>query len=162
MVLLFRLELLIFNFKIMSIDGIKENREFTSTDVGVFLQNMFGDRSYVGGEGKVVWDVEGVVVTSDEENGNIILSNLNPNQYGAKWIAGRKRNWAISEFLTNQGYRPNYVEGLLTATIPEHEFLAKIEKPREPDFATDGAEEDAFFVEGLSDAINKALARREA
>jgi len=146
----------------MTIDGLPENREFTSAEVGDFLQTMFGDRSFVGNEGKVAWDVEGVVVTRDEVNGNLVISNLNPNQYGTKWINGRKRNWAISEFLSSQGYKPNYVGGLLTATVPEAEFLAKISKPKEPDFVNDGVEEDALFVEGLADAVDRALARREA
>lgn len=145
----------------MTIDGLRENREFTPVEVGDFLQKMFGDRSFVGNEGKVAWDVEGVVVTRDETNGNLVISNLNPNQYGTKWIKGNKRNWSIFALL-GQSFRPVYVDGLLTATIPESEFLAKTEKPREPDFATDGAEEDALFVEGLSDAVDRALARRGA
>ncbi|MCX6735360.1 MAG: hypothetical protein NTZ25_05650 [Candidatus Peregrinibacteria bacterium] len=119
----------------MSIEGLDEGREFTAADVGNFLQKAFGDR--LSGDGKA-WDTEGVQVSLNQETGKVEISNLNPEQYGPKWINGEQRSWALSELLFLQGFRPYYSSQRLNAEIP----LAAFENPNPrssvPDFANAG------------------------
>lgn len=105
----------------MAIDGVGEGSEFTGEDVGNFLQKMFGDRNSENGQ---EWDVGQVQVIRDEESGMIVISNLNPNQYGTKWIGGKECNFAISELLFAEGFSPFYSLKRLTAMVPEDKFTS--------------------------------------
>ncbi len=105
----------------MAIDGVGEGSEFTREDVGNFLQKMFGDRNSENGQ---KWDVGQVQIIRDEESGMVVISNLNPDQYGTKWIAGMKRNFAISELLFAEGFKPFYSSQRLAAMVPEDKFTS--------------------------------------
>lgn len=139
----------------MAISGPGESKDFKAEDVGNFLQTVLGDRLVEeGGQ----WDVEGVTVTHDDEkNGAVVVSGLNHDQHGTRWVKGVKSVQSIFELLAGKGYNASYVSGISTITIFEGEFAGVKVKEQVPDFVADAGEEKAFRKEGMLAAIDKAL-----
>jgi hypothetical protein len=96
----------------------REGSEFSTEDVGNFLQRVLGDRLAEDGGS---WDVEGVTVTRDEKNG-VVIGGLNHNQRGTRWVKGVQSVQFVFELLAGKGYNASYGTGVSTVTISESEF----------------------------------------
>lgn len=101
-----------------AIAGPSEGREFSAEDVGDFLQKALGDRLAEDG-GK--WDVDGVTAICDREN-RVVISGLNRNQRGTRWVKGVKSIQSIFELLAGKGYNALEVDGVFTVAISASEF----------------------------------------
>lgn len=99
-----------------------ENRDFSTDDVQKFFTASLGQR--LDNAVYMPWNLEGVEVSFDEANQEVLIEGLDPWQSGT--IPDGKRTYSITELLIQNEHSPLLDGGKLSVLIPLDKFESAV------------------------------------